>query len=267
MQRDRDSELWSACPIEYCMNEFLSFVRYLTLFVAAAIALEISNHYWQKALPTVIRFWRWLFPVGNPVSARFRLQNILRPTLGWTILLLVSVAFTVGASVFVEELSTSKAGLVLVKANKLSIEESLNLAVAIPWSIGAMSPFVIAAALAMGSPLPMHKDIVAGMYLPLADVRLPEEFPPDRWLNCPAGVRIFMWLGDVLCAKVGASIAGTVFGVSIYLFIEGFHEYVLTLSSFALCYAFFIFPRFFRGVMVRQYVRRERRGTDLCTER
>jgi hypothetical protein len=130
--------------------------------------------------------------------------------------------------------------------NNKMVAESLTLRYSVPAIVIAMLPGLFAIIFANSLNLDDEKRICllkldSDLNL---ETDLPDSFPPDRWLNTPAGVWAFYGFSDVLLLKVGASITSTVAGASLYLFLFGFLEWWLFVGSLLLAYMFSIYQNF-----------------------
>ena len=82
-------------------------------------------------------------------------------------------------------------------------------------------------------------------------------------------VRNLLWMGDVALAKVGASLAATTLGISLYSDAKGAHQPFVTIGCISITYLLFLYPSVIRAAMSKEYRSQSRarsESTPLVTE-
>lgn len=137
------------------------------------------------------------------------------------------------------------------RLNNKAVQESLSIDLSITMLVVALSPAVVATLLAASLRTPMErKRCVQLMTGPMDLDLIPERFSPEAWLDSPAGVLGYIYLLDILSAKVGASITSTVVGDGLYLLAKGRDIYLPLLGSVLLMYMVSIFPAWVRQIFI-----------------
>ena len=160
---------------------------------------------------------------------------------------LISATTTLAILIIEKIIGPTHTSIAFIINNEM-IAESLNIQHSVP-AIGiAMFPGLLAIIFAISlksnedkqkcllkidSPLDLENDT-------------PESFPPNQWLNSPAGVRIFYWLSDLALIKVGVSVTSTVAGASIYLLLFKPTEWGTLLGVLLISYILSVFQNYLR---------------------
>ena len=169
------------------------------------------------------------------------------PSTKTTKLFLISALTTFILLVIEKFIGPTHASILFYINNKM-IAESLAVRYSVPAIVIAMLPGLFAIIFANTLNYDKDKRICFSKLDSNLDLEtdIPDSFPPDRWLNTPAGVWVFYWLSDILLIKVCISITSTVSGASLFLFLFGFAEWWLFVLSLLLAYVLSIFQNFLR---------------------
>jgi hypothetical protein len=141
---------------------------------------------------------------------------------------------------------------ILYRLNDAAVSESLEVSVAVTVLFLALSPALIACVLSLGiRTRALQKVCVNIMTQPLRLSVLRAQWSHDKRIISPAGVLWFIFLLDLSCMKVGATITSTIAGVCFYLLFKGQPAYLLSLCSLAIMWEICVFPAFIRFLFER----------------
>ncbi|WP_345816680.1 hypothetical protein AAGS40_27270 (plasmid) [Paraburkholderia sp. PREW-6R] len=141
---------------------------------------------------------------------------------------------------------------ILYRLNDAAVSESLEVSVAVTVLFVALSPALIACVLSLGIRTRALQKVCAKIMIqPLRLSVLRAQWSRDKRITSPAGVLSFIFLLDLTCIKVGASITSTIVGVCFYLLFQGQAAYLLTLFSVAIMWGICVFPAFIRFLFQR----------------
>lgn len=133
----------------------------------------------------------------------------------------------------------------LYRLNDAAVRESLEMKVSVTMTFVALIACLIALGIRTRA---IQKVCVDTMTQPLKLKVLWIQWSRDNRIISPAGVLTFIFLLDLFCAKVGATITSTIVGVCFYLLLKGQPVYMTLLGSLAMMWAICVFPAFIRSI-------------------
>lgn len=189
-------------------------------------------------------------------SDRMRLdmdETILPGGLWWLCTVLIGVGGTIVYAVHREWLLGFAFGRFLAAPLDMSIDEATNAFHATVAVILVTLPMLPVAVLAAGASSGERREIYYLLHAGFKTLTF-GNYPKSssRTLRTKI-VRHLLWIGDIALAKVGASIAATTLGISLYSEAQGSHHPLVTIGSILITYALFLYPRVIRAAMAARY--------------